>query len=186
MRDRRTTGATLLEILMAMIVIGLVAGGILTAFIFGRRVTWRSGSELSGSGLVQETADNLRASVGGGGPAGLSLNPGVYVDNNMQNPPTGFTRVLALNFPAAPDFGRFQTDGGTAGPTIIPATHGDGRLVVVDGVGTAQGTNDLDGDGIWPMMDANADGFGDLDFDHDGVPDLRRVRVRVKWTSPTS
>ena len=163
---KSASGATLLEILMAMVVIGLVAGGMLTAFVFSRRITWRSGTELSGAGLINETADGLRAAISGGGGGGLSLVPGVYVDQNMVNPPTGATTQAALNFPN--DFLRFQTDPGT-GTTIIPATHGDGRLVVVE-----------------DLVDRDGDTLSGLDFDGDGQADLRRVRVRVKWTSPTS
>ena len=168
---KSASGATLLEILMAMVVIGLVAGGMLTAFVFSRRITWRSGTELSGAGLVNETVDGLRASISGGGGGGLSLVPGIYVDQNMVSPPTGAATQAALNFPA--DFLRFQTDPGdpAAVPTNIanPATHGDGRLVVVE-----------------DLVDRDGDTLAGLDFDGDGQADLRRVRVRVKWTSPTS
>ena len=183
-RIKGASGATLLEILMAMVVIGLVAGGILTAFVFGRRVTWRSGTELSGAGLINETADGLRAVISGGGGAGLSLVPGVYRDQNMVNPPAGATAQAALNFPN--DFLRFQTDPGNpaAVPTNIanPATHGDGRLVVVEGL------EDRNGDNVATIAenDFDGDGYAGLDFDGDKQADLRRVRVRVKWTSPTS
>ena len=163
-------GATLLEILVAMLVIGLVATGIITAFIFSRRMTWRSGTELSSSGLVTETAEALRGAVGGALANGLSLAPGVYADQNMQNRPAGATPIAGLNLPA--DFqARFQTDPGTGGSTVAAANHGDGRLVVVE-----EGA-DLDGDGQTGL---------DVSAPADGVVDLRRVRVRLKWTSPTS
>ena len=167
MRNPKPAGATLLEILMAMVVIGLVAAGILTAFVFGRRVTWRSGTELSGASLVNETADGLRAAISGGSGAGLTLVPGVYVDQNMTNPPVGGSALAPLNFPA--DFQRFQTDAGTSPSTINPATHGDGRLVVVE-----------------DLVDLDGDGLTGIDFNGDGQADIRRVRIRVKWTSPAS
>jgi len=165
-------GATLMEIIIAMVVIGMVATGILTAFVFSRRVTWRSGTELGGTGLVQQTAERLRASVNagaGGGPGGLVLNPGIYTDTAMQNQPPGTsaTHPAGLAFPA--DFTRFQTDAGVNPSNINLGNHGDGQLVVVEGL------TDLDGDNLTG-----------LDFNGDGQPDLRRVRVRVKFTSPST
>ena len=169
---RGAAGTTLLEILVAMLVIGLVATGIITAFIFSRRMTLRSGTELSGSTLVTEVAESLRGAVSGPTASGLTLAPGIYVDQNMQNPPAagGFaaTPLAVLNLPA--DFQRFQSSSGTAGSTVASADHGDGRLVVVENLG-----QDLDGDGQTG-----------LDLNGDGVTDLRRVRIRVKWTSPAS
>ena len=168
-------GATLLEILVAMIVIGFVATGIITAYIFSRRVTWRSGTELSGASLVNETAETLRAAVGGPLANGLTLAPGVYVDSHMLHPPAGAVTLPVggdgpnpLDFPG--DFLRFQTDPGVAGSTVAAANHGDGRLVVVE-----DASADLDGDGQ-----------RGLSFDGGATTALRRVRVRVKWTSPTS
>ncbi len=176
-RSRAAVGATLLEILVAMLIIGLVATGIITAFIFSRRMTWRSGTELSGSWLVTETAEALRAPLANG----LSLTPGIYVDQRMANAgpfagvppafnaPAGANPIAGLNLPT--DFRtRFQTNVGAAG-TVAAASHGDGRLVVVeDGV-------DLDGDGQAGV---------DVSNPPDGIIDLRRVRVRVKWTSPAA
>ncbi|GEM_PF-3489206 len=173
---RGAAGATLLEILVAMLVIGLVATGIITALIFGRRVTWRSGSELSGAGLVTETAEALRGAIGGTMTNKLSLTPGIYSNATMQNSPApndAAHRLAALNPPA--DFQRFLTNNGT-GPNLGDTNadgqpdHGDGRVVVVEDI-----TADLDGDGQ-----------RGLDLNGDGTTDLRRVRVRVKFTSPTT
>lgn len=169
---RAQRGATLLEIIVAMVIIGMVAGGILTAFVFSRKVTWRSGTELTGAGLVQQTADRLRGVVNagaGGGAGGLTLAPGIYADPNMQNVPPGTnaTRPARLALPA--DFTRFLTDAGANPSNINAGNHGDGQLVVVEGLA------DLDGDNL-----------AGLDFNNDGQPDLRRVRVRVKWTTPST
>ena len=166
-------GVTLLEIIIAMLIIGMVAAGIMSAFVFSRRVSWRSGTELSGAGLAKQSVQDLRNAIAGDTAQGLSLAAGLYVDQNMQNPPAGSTRIPALNFPA--EFIRFQTDPGTA-PTV--AGHGDGRLVVVENAdenGNSIADEDLDGDGQI--------GF---DFNGDGTTDLRRVRVRVRWSSPES
>lgn len=166
-------GATLLEIMIAMVIIGLVAGGVMGAFVFARRVTIRSGTELSGYTLIRGSAELLRgAGQQAVPPAGeLTLATGIYVDQNMQSPPVGGgvnpTPLQTLNLPD--DFRtRFQTNTGrTPAPTF--AGHGDGRVVVVEEAA------DLDGDG----------GQG-IDFNGDGRIDLRRVRVKVKWTTPTS
>ncbi len=169
---RGMAGATLLEILVAMLVIGLVSTGIVTAFIFSRKVTWRSSNELSGAGLVNETAEALRGAVGATMANGLSLTPGIYSNATMQNSPApndAAHRLAALNPPA--DFQRFLTDAGTAGGTVAAVNHGDGRLVVVEGA------VDLDGDGATGL---------DVSDPPDGIIDLRRVRIRMKWTSPTT
>ena len=182
-KGRAIAGATLLEILMAMLVIGLVAAGILTAFVFGRRVTWRSSTELSGSGLVAETAEALRGAVNAPLTNGLSLQPGIYVDQNMGAPrPATSTQISGLNFPA--NFLRFQSANAT-GPNLGDLDndgqpdHGDGRVVVVE-------RSDENGNGI---ADEDLDGDGQIGLNLDGDPtttELLRVRIRIKWTSPTA
>jgi len=167
-RTRTIAGTTLLEILVAMLVIGLVATGIVTSFIFSRRVTWRSGTELSSSSLVTEVAENLRGAIGGNLPNGLSLTPGVYVDQNMQNPPAAAIAIAGLNLPA--DFQRFLTSPGVTGATVAAANHGDGRMVIVENAGE----------------DRDGDGQGGISFDGGATTALRRVRVRIKWTSPNT
>ena len=166
------TGTTLLEILVAMLVIGLVATGIVTAFIFTRRMTWRSGTELSSASLVTEVAEGLRGAAAGPLPNGLTLTPGIYVDQHMGtgggNVPAGATAIAGLNLPA--DFQRFLTDPGQGGATVAAANHADGRMVVVEDTSA-----DLDGDGQTG-----------LDLDGNGTADLLRVRIRTKWTSPTT
>lgn len=177
---QRSAGATLLEILVAMLIIGLVATGIITAFIFSRRVSWRSGTELSGSSLVTEVAENLRSAVAAPLANGLSLNPGIYVDEGMNddggNVPAGAVEVPGLNLPN--DFQRFLTSPGSAGATVAAGNHADGRLVVVERA-------DENGNGI-ADEDLDGDGQVGLDLDGNGTTDLRRVRIRVKWTTPTT
>lgn len=159
-------GTTLLEILIAMVIIGIITSGLMTAFAFSRRLSHRSGSELSVTGYVQEVAEQLRGAVQGNLANGLTLTPGIYVDNNMQNPPAGATRLAALNLPA--EFpARFLSSPGVSGGTVALANHGDGRVVVVEAL------VDLDGDGL-------------TGIDLGGGQILRRVRVRVKWTTPTT
>lgn len=172
-------GATLMEIIIAMVVIGLVSSGIVTAFVFSRRVTHRSGSELSAVGLAQQTTEALRGAVGGpitGSDLTLAT-PGIYVDQNMQNPPTDTAgnpaiRRTGLNFPA--EFARYQTSAladpnqpaGISSAGVINA--GDGRMYIVE-------TNtDLDNDGFTGL---NVDGSAN------GSIELRRVKVRIQWTT---
>ena len=179
-------GATLLEVIIAMVIIAMVAAGSMSAFVFGRQVTWRSGTELSAAGLTKQTIDALRMAVGANAPNGLSLQPGIYVDPGMGNAPVvGGNNPIplpALSFPV--EFVRFQTNGGTAA-TING--HGDGRLVVVEN--SPQDNNPANGQ-IDPAelqaVDLDGDGLAGIDFDGDGVTDLRRVRVRVRWTSPSA
>ena len=155
--SRRDSGVTLLEVLMAMMILGMVTGGIFTAFVFARQVSYRSTSQLVALGMMRGTAEQLRSGA-------VGLSPGVYADDFMQNPPTGSTRLSSLNF--TPEFrARYQTDPGTA-PTF--AGHGDGRLMIVEG------NTDLDGDG---KKGVNVTGGTNVD--------LYRVRVKVKWTPPS-
>ena len=182
-------GATLLEVLVAMLVIGLVATGVVTAFIFSRKVTWRSGTELFGAGLVTGMVDELRNAVPGTTAEGLTLVPGIYVDDGMPNRPAGAVTLPVggggpnpLNFPAG--FLRFQDPAsGVAGATVAANNHGDGRLVVVESPVDTNGNGTLDPAEL-TAADLDGDGQTGLDLDGDGQTDLRRVRIRVKWTSP--
>ncbi len=182
------SGVSLLEVMISMVIITMVAGGIITAMIQSRRVTIRSSSELSTAGLVSEVSEALRSAVNGpitAGPfAGADLTvPGIFVDQNMQNAPAGATPVVSLNLPA--DFRTaFQTSPGT-GTTM--ANHGDGRMVVIE---NAPVDNNPANGSIDPAelaaVDLDGDGQAGIDFNNDGITDLRRVRVKVKFTSPTS
>lgn len=182
------SGASLLEVLISMVIITMVAGGIITAMIQSRRVTIRSSSELSTSGLVSEVSEALRSAVNGPittGPfTGFDLTqPGIFADANMQNPPAGATLVNSLVLPD--DFRTaFQTSAGT-GTTM--ANHGDGRVVVVE---NAPRDNNPANGAIDPAelaaVDLDGDGQAGIDFDNNGTTDLRRVRVKVKFTAPTA
>ena len=163
---KREQGATLLEIIISMLIIGMVASGILTAFVFSRRMTHRSGSELTAANLVSETQAQLRATLQT--PiSDLTLAAGIYVDQNMVDPPPGATPLAALNFPA--EFQRFQTAGRpNTGAAASVTNHGDGRMCVVEAAA------DLDGDGFAGV---------DVDPVPNGI-DLQRVRIQAQWTTP--
>lgn len=150
-------GATLLEILIAMLIVALVAGGILSAFVFSRRVTLRSGAEMTVDTLAQEVAEDLRLAVAGNTPnLNIPLAEGIYIGTDyVGDPPANSTALATLNFP--PQLARFLRE------------DGDGRMVIIEE------NNDLDGDG-----------FAGQDLDGDGTVDLRRVRVEVNFTTPSA
>lgn len=182
-RFSREGGVTLLEIIIAMLLMGFVAAGAMGAFVFGRRMSIRSATELDAAQLQSQIMENLRMAVGGPSPGGLLLDPGVYVDELMAQrgeQPAGAivlgdgnpdTPDNPLNFP--PAFVRFSVAGG--GSDAIP----DGTVLWVE-------NSDEDGDGIDGDEDLDGDGLAGIDFDGDDVTDLRRVRLRINWTSPTT
>ena len=189
---RGQAGVTLLEIIMAMLILALVTGGIFTAFVFGRRVNWRTEGELLAQNYTSQVAEDLRLAVSGASPVtGLRLVPGVYVDDRLAtapfNKPTpaadvprdaGGAPVVPnpLNFPV--DFtAKYQTNPGTA---VSWTQHGDGRIMIVEG------GVDTNGNGN-PVDDNDLDGDGQVgfDFDGNGITDMFRVRVKVQWSTPS-
>ena len=56
-------GTTLLELLIAMTVLGLVVAGLFSAFVFGGRVAAASGGRLEAMALAQQTLEDLRDEV---------------------------------------------------------------------------------------------------------------------------
>ncbi len=160
------SGVTLLEILVSMIILGLVTGGIFSAFVMGRKATLRSETELAAAQMTQAALDRLRSS------ASALPAPGLYVDDFMVQPPAGASRLSSLNLPDNPPGkgfrSRFQTNAGRA-PQPDLTNHGDGQLLIVEG------DTDLDGDGLAGV---------DFDVPPNGA-DLRRAKVRLRFTTPT-
>ena len=62
-RHRAVRGVTLLEILVSMTILGLVAAGIMTAFVFSRRVTRATDFRAVATRYTQETAEDLRLAI---------------------------------------------------------------------------------------------------------------------------
>ncbi len=164
------SGVTLLEILVAMLILGLVTGGIFTAFVFARRTNVRSEGELIGYNHVNSILEQVRLATGGPSPGGLPLlAPGVYVDTRMVSPPLGATPHPSLDLP--PDFAaRYQTNQGRT-PEPTWEKHGDGMVMVVEDHNT----------------DLDEDKKKGLKFSATGTPpDLYRVRVYLKKSTPTA
>ena len=192
---RDPSGVTLLEILIGMLILGLVTGGIFTAFVFGRRVNIRSETELVGYTCLQATMEQVRLSVGGNSPGGLPKStPGVYVDDKLANagafvggsfktppgagvPKDGSGNPIVpnpLNLP--PEFQtKYQTNPGTANDWN---NHGDGMVMVVEKSG--ENNNGIADE------DLDADGKIGLDFNGDRKTDLYRVRLYLKKTTPST
>jgi len=63
-RWRSSAGVTLLEIIIAMTILGLVAGGIFLALVMGQRATTASESRLVATEAAQETLEALRLNLG--------------------------------------------------------------------------------------------------------------------------
>ncbi len=156
-------GISLMEILLAMLVLGLASTAIFTAFSFGRKVSWRSEMEIMVQTYSQELLENLRLAVLGDLPSGLTIQPGYYVDENMAPRPAGATALAVLDLP----------DGTPAGNPVgnlrrFQTGVGDGVSLFVEGLGA----------------DSDGDGSRGIDFDADGQADLLRVHLRVQWTLP--
>ena len=182
--EKNSSGVTLLEILIGMLILGLVTGGIFTAFVFGRRVNIRSETELAGYNSVQAVMEQVRLSVGGNSPGGLpKTTPGVYVDTRMlaSAQPPGATAISALDLPA--DFSaKYQTNQGRT-PVATWADHADGMVMVVekaDENGNGIADEDLDGDGKIGI------GFNLPAPPPGGKTDLYRVRIYLRKTTPST
>lgn len=75
-------GVTLIEILIAMLVLGLASGGIVGAFVFGRQVNMRSQTRLQMAAFGQRLADELRSRVNTS-----SLEWGIHYDPTLDYDP---------------------------------------------------------------------------------------------------
>jgi hypothetical protein len=160
-----------LEILLAMLVFALVTSGVFTAFVFSRKVSWRSETEIMVQSHVQELMEKLRLAVAANLADGTTLTPGYYVDANMTSPPNAAngaspTAVAWLNFPT--ELQRFQT------------VAGEGVYLYVERAREAGGETVA-------SLDYDGDGLIGIDFQNSltaGATDSRRVRMRVRWTVP--
>ena len=174
---KRQTGMTLLEILIAMLILALVTGSIFVAFTFSRQVDWRSETELTMANLSHRIGDELRLVVGGPRTDGLGLIPGIYVDpdydedqnpaNGLQNPPN----------PAGAPLTRLNASSNLRISVIDPSLL---RFKVrwkyyVENAPTNATPIDADGQ----------NGAQGIDFDGDGDTDLFWTNVVVDWVPQT-
>ncbi len=179
----KEAGVTLLEIIIAMLLITMVATGIMAAFVFGRRVTLRSGAEMAFEGLATQVAEDLRLATDGDSPNLLiPLEEGIYYGTDVVGgPPVPADHLLpALEFPVIRNAAgnirgdspsRFRVRAGDGTLQAVLADACDGRFVIIEEV------TDLDGDG---------ETGSDFSVPADGVTDLRRVRIIVNFTTPTA
>lgn len=96
-------GTTLLEILVAMTILGILVAAIFSAFAFGQRVTAASGGRLVALGYARQQAESLRSAVG---TAALSAGEHL-VALPVKNPLAQFNptqKYLVRN-------GKFKADG---------------------------------------------------------------------------
>jgi type II secretory pathway pseudopilin PulG len=172
---RKTAGVTLLEVLMAMLILGMVTGGIFTAFVFARQVSYRSTSQLVALGMMRGTAEQLRAGT-------ISLTEGIDLDPDLH---TLLGSPATIGNLSATD--RTGLGIGAGAPASIPVRSNtnlalpadfksryivdryDGRIAFIEG------NNDLNGDGK-----AGVDTDGNA-----ATKELLRVQVKVRWTPPT-
>ena len=179
MKDSATArGVTLLEVIIAMLILALVTSGIFGAFVFSRSVGLRSESQLGMMNVGQRILEDLRSR-----PRGIAvmanLPAGIYCDDVMLrntppiDPSTGNLAVAPpgiapnpLNF--SPELARFQTATNQGQPPVATiAGCSDGVLFIIE-----------------DNADVDADGRTGLDYRAgDNIQDLRRVRIIVKWTS---
>jgi len=142
----------------------------LTAFVSARRFGYQSEARLTATNSIQESMEEARLAVGVPSPGGMSLNPGVYVDQKLGTapfkPPPGAIPLATLDMPAEWQ-ARYQTNPGTDNTWD---KHGDGRVMVVED----------------HLTDRDGDGLTGSDFDGDGQVDLYRVKVRLRWSTPTA
>lgn len=101
--SRSSAGTTLLEIVVAMTILGILIAAIFGAFIFASRVTATTSGRLVAMGYAQQTAENLRSAVGT-----TSMSAGAHpVTLPAGNPLASFNptqQYLVRN-------GKFKTDG---------------------------------------------------------------------------
>lgn len=160
----RCGGMTLLEIVIAMGIIALASSAIFGAFVFSRRMSWRSELELRVAEFTQRVTERLRSVTDRESDDGLSLSAGIYVnpdyDDDPAKPekqqPAGAIEIDALIPPAA--LTRFN---------VRVRCYVEDHLTDVDGDKVARGINFNPGNGAGEDNDV----------------DIRWTRVVVDWSA---
>lgn len=125
-RQPAMAGVTLLEIVVAMTILALIAGGTLGAFVFGRQVMQRSNVRADAVRYAQQTLEELRLAVRLATPPGLSYthpdDPALARPDKVPNLRAGTNKLHELpegvfkkRFQGTRTYtvehGRFQPDG---------------------------------------------------------------------------
>lgn len=150
---------TLLEIVIAMGLIALASSAIFGAFVFSRRMSWRSESELRVAEFTQRVTERLRSVTDKDSDDDLSLGAGIYVNPGYDDDPT--------------EPGKQKPAGAVEIDALIPPAALAGFNVRVLCYVEDHKT-DRDG----------KDGPRGIDFDQDGVADILWTQVVVNWDAP--
>lgn len=192
-------GATLVELLAAMVVLGLASGGIFAAFYFSRQVSYRTEGKLIAQDYAHQVAEAIRLAIGG--QPGMLLVPGIYLDQNYDDDP----KTPAADDPPNPcgaPMSRIGGDGDGDGapddPTGdgFPDTASPNVPIVAGNLRTRYNLRwryyveshepagkDPNGDGVFGARTEPPcpDPVRGRDFDGDGNADLLWTKIVVDW-----
>lgn|SRR3989338_769720 len=105
---RASKGATLIEVLIAMTIMGILASGVFGAFVYSQRITTSTEARLMALELTQQTAEELRAAIGEEFRGGASaLTVGVHTVADGMGALDRFSPVRTYTVRN----GKFQPDG---------------------------------------------------------------------------
>ncbi|MBN1919467.1 MAG: prepilin-type N-terminal cleavage/methylation domain-containing protein [Verrucomicrobia bacterium] len=97
----RKSGFTLVELAVAVLLFGLVVGGLCTTFLMGRVATYRARHQIQASLLLQAKLEELRAGsyedVLDWGPVNVVLDPGRDIEWGTDDDLTGEIQVEVLD-----------------------------------------------------------------------------------------
>lgn len=188
-------GMTLLEIVIAMAIVALISSAIFGAFVFSRRISWRSESELRVAEFSQRVTEQLRSVVNQTNTttgSGLSLNAGLYVnpgydkDPNTPDPTNPLAPYDDDPSTEAIDPLPLTKDPCGRGATPIQALTIPEQLRRFNTRVICYVEDHLTKTG--PDQDSNPPTCNDpprgRDFNGDGQVDLRWARVVVDWDPP--
>lgn len=153
-KNRKETGLTILEVVVSIGLMGLIAAGVFTAFVFGGRVTSSSTRHSEAMRAAQETAEELQRAV---------------------RPDLGAPPPPAVGLPV-------NLQAGTNKPHVLPTGHplravgGQRTYTVVHGRYERDSSGQYTGNIIWQGQEAQGDP-PITDADHD----LSRVDIKVTY-----
>ncbi len=171
-------GATLVELLAAMVVLGLASGGIFATFYFSRQVSYRTEGKLIAQDYAHLIAEQIRLKTGGGGnlPPN-SLAPGIYLDSRYDDiPGNGDPDPLDFDPDGRKNPCRAAFTRISAGPLDIPlqwkAKYNLRWRYYVEDKNT------------WVDAPCGPGPARGRDFDGNGTADLLWTKIVVDWDPP--